>query len=635
MSLAEIKNKLYKKDLDADLTEHDESEFDAKNEAVSSVKVDTVVADEWGAKDPALNDKRKKTLKIVGIVVGVLIFIALLIFAVYQVRKSSFDESRVSVSVDGPKEARSGKFLTYEISYDNNNWGTLNNVVLRISHPESFKPEDSSTYKDESPTVSIVNLGQLKGHATGKIVFSGKAFIPKGTLIYIKANLFYAPANFSSQFETTGQLGINITSTPMSLEIMAPQSMASGDALDYQINYKNVGEEDFEGIRVKVDFPDGFVFSKAEPTASEGNNIWYIGRLAVGETGKIVISGKLQGERDNIKKVTAYSGVVDQGRFVSFNEEGASTKIVASPLAIRQIVNDSINYSVNAGEELRFEIQYKNEGDLVLRNINIKEVLDSPVLDYSSLDIDGGAYDTDNRTIVWKASDHPELASLAPGQGGVIRFSVKVKDMIPVQTVNDKNFIISSVAKIDSPDISAPLEMNKIIAGNRTDIKLKSKLILNVGGYFTDSLISNSGPIPPVVGQETSYTIHLKAGNVSNDVTEAKMEVILPTGVVMTGKTFPEDGKIVYNERTNSLTWNIGPMQAGDGILNPLREAAFQIKIKPSLDQFDQMVDLVKSVVFSAKDSFTQENLLAQSAEKTTMLREDPAINSLGWKVEK
>ncbi|MDP1884812.1 MAG: hypothetical protein Q8L10_05655 [Candidatus Moranbacteria bacterium] len=633
MSLSEIKNKLYKKDPDKDLMFHDESEFDARSKNVELGKIDPSAEDVWRQQAPIPLEKKKNALKIGGIVLGVVVAIVLLLVAVYQIRKASFGEDRVTVAVDGPKETRSGKLLTYEVTYNNDNWASLSGAVLRINHPESFKPEESTVYKTESPTVSLVDLGNLEGHASGKIVFSGRAYSPKGTLMYIKAGLSYQPSNFSSRFLSEGQIGVNVISTPMTLEIMAPQGMASGDALDYQVSYKNVGAEDFENIRIKVDFPEGFIFSKSNPSVSEGNNIWYIGHLSAGDAGKIVISGKLQGERDNIKKVAAYIGTINQGQFVTYNEESTTTKIAASPLAIYQTVNGSTNFSANAGDALRFEIHYKNASDLGLGNVNIKETLNSPVLDYSTLEAEGGAYDTDNRTIEWKAADHPGLANLGPGQEGMIAFSIKVSDVVPLQTVNDKNFVISSVVRIDSPDIPTPIEMNKIVAGNKMDIKLNSKLIVDVKGYYNDPFITNTGPIPPAVGQETTYAIHLKAGNVSNDVTDAKIETVLPTGVVMTGKTYPEGANLEYNGRTNSIVWNIGSMKVGEGIISPLREVAFQVKIKPSLNQVGQMVDILQSGVFSAKDSFTQVDLTAQFKNKNIMLPEDQSIDANGWKV--
>lgn len=633
MSLSEIKNKLYKKDLDIDLSAHDESSFDARSSKTALNQAGSNTEDVWREQAPIPVSNKKKALKIAGIALGI-IFVAIgLVVAIYQFRKSSFSEARVIVTVDGPTETRSGKLLTYEITYNNNNRATLNGAILRINHPESFKPEESVVYRAESPTISLVNLDKLAGHASGKISFSGRAYIPKGTLMYLKAELSYQPDNFSSQFKAGAQLGVNVISTPIALEIMAPLGMASGDALDYQINYKNDGAEDFENIRIKADFPEGFIFSKANPSVSEGDNIWYIGHLAAGEVGKIVISGKMQGERDNIKKFTAHAGTINRGEFVSYNEESTDTKIVAALLSISQIVNGTTSFSANAGDTLIFEIHYKNESDLGLNGIIIKEKLVGAVLDFATLDTDGGFYDAENKTIEWKASDHPELARLEPGQAGVIKFSIKISPVIPLQTANDKNFIISSMAKIDSPDIPTPLEMNKIIAGNQTDIRLNSKLITEVKGYYNDSAIANTGPIPPAVDQDTTYTIHLKAGNIANDVTGAKIEAILPTGVAMTGKMYPEKEGLEYNERTNAIVWNIGSMKAGEGISTPMREVAFQVRVRPSLDQVGKELNIFQSGIFSAKDSFTQADLSVHLEGKNTNLIEDATIKDSGARV--
>lgn len=634
MSLSEIKNKLYKKDLEEDLAKHEESEFDARAGAVGTENAGEQAEDKWETEKISWFQEHRDKLKIGAIALGVVVGVVLLLVAVYQVRKATFNEGRVTLAVEGPTEARSGKLLTYEITYNNNNWASLKGAELRISYPESFKPEDSTAYKQESPTVSLVDLGQVKGHGTNKIVLNGKVYSPQGTLMYIKADLIYTPSNFNSQFEAMGQLGVNIISTPITMEVMAPQNIASGDSLDYLISYKNVGEEDFEGLRAKVDYPDGFTFSIAKPAASEGNNTWYIGHLSAGAEGKIVVSGKLEGDRDQIKNVKAYIGTIDQGQFVSYNEEGTATKIVSSPLAIFQTVNGLASLNVGAGTALRFEINYKNDSDLGLRDVIVTENINSPVLDYSTLDMEGGAYNAENKTITWKASDYPALANLGPGKGGVIKFSIKVKDVIPMTTANDKNFVISSVAKIDSPDIPTPIQMNKIIAGNRMDIKLNSKLVLDVKGYHKDLLIENSGPIPPTVGQATTYTIHWDVTNISNDVANAQVVATLPTGVAMTGKTYPEDAGLTYNDRTNTITWNIGNMKAGDGILNSPKEAAFQIKITPSPDQAGKFVDLLNAPTFSAQDLFTGENLTAPGDKKTTLLREDDSVGATGGKVK-
>jgi len=631
MSLYDIKNKLYKKDADPDLSGHDISEYDPDASPARENSAGEN-SDLWAQRKKGLSDQQKKQLKLAGMVAGGLAVIGLLIAGALWYRASSFSEERVTVEIVGVKDSESGKLLTYEILVKNNNRAKLQNTTLKMSYPENFKPQDNPNFTAQTPTTGTFSLGEIVSHGEKRIVFNARMYSPRGSLMYLKADLSYQPSTLSSQFISGAQLGINVNTTPISLEIVAPQNVSSGDEVNYLVNYKNIGEQPIEGLRIQAEYPGGFIFSKSEPAVFEGNSTWYIGSLSPGESGKVVITGKLEGGAAEVKNVKVVIGAMDKGKFVSYNEEDADTKIVASPLVIFQTVNDVTSFNARSGEMLRFEINYKNNGKVGLRDSIVTASIDSPVLDYTTLDMDGGLYDSSTKTIMWKASDYPELANLQPNQGGVIKFSIKVNNVLPITSTKDKNFVISSLAKIDSPDVPTPISMNKIIAGNKLDIKLNSKLFLDVRGYYTDPNITNFGPVPPQVDQETTYTIHWIASNINNDISDAKVEAVLPTSVVMTGAKFPQDANITYNERNNSISWTIGNMPAGTGVISSPKEVSFQVKIKPSINQVGQMVDLVGESTFTAKDLFTGDNLTSVFEKKTTELREDASIGD-GYKV--
>jgi len=627
MSLLDVEKKLYEKDADKDLTRHAESEFDARSSLADPSKEKFIVEDAWEEKKKGLGKDQKRAITYGVISLGIIILIGLAVLGVYKLNQSSFSEDRVIVAVSGPKDVRSGEAVTYEINYKNENRATLKDAKISINFPDNFKPEGNSNFQSEGSNNGSFNLGEIKGGAGGKIDFRGKAFSPKGNLIYIKADFSYKPSNFNSQFITKDQLGVNIISFPVTVEILAPQNLASGDELKYLISYKNTGEDDFENIKLRVEYPEGFILSKSYPDASEGDNTWYIGHLSAAQEGKITIDGKLEGSKDDTKVLRVDLGSLEDGQFVSYNRESVSTKIETSPLVIFQTVNKLTNYVAKAGDALEFEITYRNEGSVGLRDVIVTEKIESSIIDFGSLDLKNGAYNSAESMITWKASDFKELANLPPGKEGRISFVIKVKNVIPIEDDNDKNFVISSIAKIDSPDIQTPIASNKIIAGNKIDIKLKSKLGLGMKGYYEDANIKNTGPVPPVVDQETTYTLHWNVMNVSNDITNAKVEAVLPTGVVMTGAKYPEDANLSYNERTNMLVWEIGNLPAGTGIITPGKEIAFQVKIKPSSNQIGREVRLIEAPTFSGHDSFVNEDLSTKADGKTTALREDLSLD--------
>jgi len=626
MSLFDIEKELYKKDTDRDLSKHAESEFDARSILAEPGNEKFSGEDAWEKKRKGLGKEQKKAIKYGIIFLAAILLIAAVSLIVYKLKQSSFSENRVVVAINGPNEAQSGKDVIYEIEYKNENRASLKEAKLNINFPENFKPENNPNFISEGPSNGRFELGEIKGGGGGTVAFRGKVFSPKGSLIYIKADFSYTPSNFNSQFVAKDQLGINIISFPVTVEILSPQNLASGDELEYLISYKNTSESDFENMKVKVSYPEGFTLSKTNPAISEGDGTWYIGHLSVGQEGKISISGKLEGSRGDVRVLRVELGSSEEGGFVSYNQESASTKIEASPLSVFQTINGLNNYVARPGEELTYEITYRNDGNVGLRDVIVTEKIESSIIDFSSLTMKKGAYSSSDNTITWKASDFSELGNLLPGKEGKISFSVRVKDVIPMTNSNDKNFVISSVAKIDSPDIQTPIESNKIIAGNKIDVKLKTKLGLSVKGYYEDSKIKNTGPIPPVVDSETTYTIHWSVMNVSNDIANARVETILPTGVTMTGVKSPEDSNLTYNERTNTLVWQIGNLPAGTGIITPEKEIAFQVKIKPTINQANKVVTLVGASTLSAHDSFVDEDLSVKAVEKTNELREDPTV---------
>ncbi|HAT74272.1 MAG: hypothetical protein US30_C0002G0007 [Candidatus Moranbacteria bacterium GW2011_GWF2_36_839] len=624
MSLQDIKNNLYKKDAPENLSDHEISKYDPSL-AKDTGEMKKGESDLW-AKKTGLDKAEKKAIK-KGVIAGAIVIGIIILMAVFMlVRQMLFQSGNATIEISGPMQVNSGKLLTYEINYKNDNRLTINNAVIKINYPENFKPENNPNFKSDNLTSGSFNIGTIKGKTQGKIVLNGKAYSPKGALIYLKASMSYNPAGYSSQFQANYQLGVTVNSAPITLEVLAPQNASSGDAVDYQINYRNDGGETIDGLVIKIKYPDQFTFSSASPKTSTDNNTWDIGNLSAGQSGKIVVSGKLEGERDNIKTVSAEIGVSNQNEFVAYNSESAETKMIFSPLTIAQRVNKKDNLVVNAGDTLEFEIAYKNNGNVGLRDVIITEEIDSALLDYSSLRLKNGSFDINKKIITWKASDISELVNLGANQSGMLNFTVKVSNTFPVGEEKDKNFIIHSVAKIDSPDVPTPISMNKIISSNEINMKVNSKVAVSVKGYYADKSIPNFGPIPPKVGQETTYTIHWKALNISNDVSGAKVVATLPTNAQMTGKIFPEGANLNYNSRTNEMVWTIGNMKSGTGLLLPSPEVAFQVKITPSPDQVGREVGLLEKTNIFAKDLFTGEDIKGEYEAKNTNLTEDSSI---------
>lgn len=623
MPLKDVKKELYDPDSGIEKREHEVSQFDpvisAKSESGKFQE-----KEEWSKSKKGLNIFQEKAIKVSLVIIGVVAVSALVIWAVIKIKNSAFDESRVTLKIEGIEKVDSTRLMQYKIIYKNDNRTALKDAEIFLNYSENFQPEDNVNLKYINSNNSKIYLGEIESRSEKEVELKGKFYAPEGYVVHLKATLQYRPSNFNSIFETVGKKSINVRSAPILLEIDAPLEAADGNDIEYLIDYENISSRYFNNLRLEVKYPEGFDFSSANPEPSEGNNIWYFGNLNVGGKGQVKIKGSITGSENEAKVVKLKLGALDDNNnFVTYSQREKLTRMIVSPLSISQTVNGLISLNVHTGDELKYKLIYRNNGEIGLRNVIITVEIESTVLNLSK--IRGGSYNSSNSTITWKAVDIPQLANLQTGEGGSIDFSVPVLEKIPIESDRDKNFTIISVAKIDSPDITTSIGSNKIIGSNKLEIKLNSTVILDTEVRYSGGNIKNSGPIPPKVGEKTTYTINWSVTNVHNDISGIKVVSSLPTGIGFTGEISPdsEEERISFNDRTNQIIWDIGNLENGVGVISPKKEVSFQVSVTPQVSQVKKKLILLNSSAITAEDLFTSDTIKSEIKEKNNKIADD------------
>ncbi|HOW60828.1 MAG TPA: hypothetical protein P5548_03585 [Candidatus Moranbacteria bacterium] len=586
----------------------------------------------WSRPKKGLSPEQKKMILIISSVILLFIISLAGYFTYNWWKKSAFNQDRVSVYIDGPREVDSTAPTKYTIHYKNDNRIALKNVEIKLTYTENFQPSsDNVNVKYLSLGSSLINIGTIEPKNEGTVDFKGNFYAPKDFPANMHASLIFTPANSSESLSTESEISVRIAGSPISINIMAPQEIVSGNEVEYVIEYKNNDIKNISDLQIRVDFPQGFEFNDAQPNPSEKNAYWYILSLEAGQSGKIIIHGQLEGKSGDQETISVSLGHIgEDGNFSIFDKQEYKTNIISPILTINQSLYKKDSNFIYAGEKLSYVIQYVNTGSVGLRDAIITAQIKGNILDFSKIKVDRGSYSEQTGLITWKASEIPELKNISPQASGSVGFSIPVKIMIPVEKESDKNFIVSSVAKIDSPDIPVTNNANKIIGSDVLKLKLSSKVLFNVQGFYNDSKISNTGPMPIKVGSPTTFSLHWLVDNISNDISNTKIISSLPSGVRWTGKVYPEGEKISYNERTNEVIWDAGDINAATGVLKPKREVAFQVEITPQLNQFGQFITLLNESVLSATDSFTGQNINIKKEKKNTQLSEDPKVGYAG-----
>lgn len=528
------------------------------------------------------------------------------------------------MTINGPKEIDSNKIAEYTISFENNNWVDLENAELILTYPTIFRiiPENGFQL---STSRAVLPLGTVKKSSLSSVKIKGSFQSLQDQVALITATLRATPSGLTSQNDFESRYSIAVEGSSLIIEVEAPLQAGDGQFADYVVTYRNESSIAMENLELRLSYPDGFTPTELIPRPNRDENIWSVPLLAPGESDTVTVRGIITGAQGDVKRVVAELGVPQgDGSLFSYADIVRQTKIIASPLTIsQQIGNDGVK-SVAPGEGLSYRIYFRNEGDVGLRDLIVTVDLDPKYFDVSQLQLPGGTYNVQKKQVVFRASDQSQLSLIEPGQGGSIVFSVPVR--ADLASYNRSNIEIESIAKIDSPDVPTPIGANKIIASNRITFKVKTAITFGLQAFHFDGL-GNTGPIPPKVGEETQYTLTVRAGSTINSIEEGLVNMIFP-GQVRYIKTHRiSQGSVSYNDRTGELVWIVGTIAPRE---SEQAELTIQIGFTPDPSQAGKEEWLTNSVDFKAKDQWTDTFFERRLTPRTTNIGEDEQLQALG-----
>jgi len=591
---------------------------------------------------------------IIGLAGFLLLAVAGLAGYSYYQGQSSFNAGEAEVVVLGPREIMSGEKINYQIKYTNRAGVDLKNSRILLSVPEKFDLVSSDKDFKKEPSTITWDLGELKSQETGIIEAAAKIVGSQDSEYVLDAKMLYTPANFNSEFQSAGEnskIKIKITETPFKLSLLSSESVIGGGEIETAVKYENISQTGFDKMGIKIIFPEGFVFSSSNPPPLENKNntaYWLFEKFAPGESGKIAAFGNLNGEKGEVKEITAFLSAAEGEGDLSaeYLKVKSEIVIVEAPLVISQTVNGLTDYAARKNEELEYKIKYQNISDQEIKGLVINNILEGRnTLDFDSLKVTDGSYD-DQYKITWSAFNVPELALLKPGQEGEVSFKIKLKDYFDIGSYDDKDFTIKSATSVKSFNFSGgAISVGKTIAANELATPVSGGLFLKTAGYYNDDgRIENEGSLPPTVGETTSYTVHWYLNSVASDIDKIKVAAVLPERTEWTGKyilnnrVFNEESAaepskngageetLAYNSETREVTWNIPLLPANTGIISPVKEAVFQVALTPSVEDVGKIMTLAGEPLMAAHDKFTNIDLNGEGAAVTTELLDDESV---------
>ncbi|MEX2053146.1 MAG: hypothetical protein WD898_02900, partial [Candidatus Paceibacterota bacterium] len=195
-----------------------------------------------------------------------------------------------------------------------------------------------------------------------------------------------------------------------------------------------------------------------------------------------------------------------------------------------------------------------------------------------------------------------------PNQSGSIGFEVRLRPSFSGGLGARESFV-KATAILETSNVPSEFDLDKISAQYEMITRISTAPTVDQKVLLNDSAFGSSGPFPPRVDQKTNFTVRWNLVNPSNDISPAKVIAVLAPGVVWENRVRVSGSQPqpVYNDQQRTVTWDLGSLPAGVGVVFAEYEANFQISITPSVNQVNQTVPLLRSIRFEGTDTFTKE----------------------------
>lgn len=565
------------------------------------------------------------------ILLGIFLTLAVTAGALFLFLYFGSRPQEVSLRIEAREEIESGETLTISIPYKNISRAPLREVELTIILPPGTRIKEGGT-EYEAPLRIPKSISDLAPGEERLEELTVRMFGREKEEGRVDVELGYRPENVGARFTADASKMFRIVRVPLGITWEIPDTLAQGQDVDLLVRYSSNSRDTFSDLALRLDFPPGFTFKEASPKQSD-TGIWNIGNLRAGGSGVVTIRGTVTGDEGEIKTFRGGIGVYhyDSKSWTPYYDSFYETKIAVTPLFVRGQLERSQETAVNPGDQLRFTIHYQNNTLFPLKDVSVRTQIDGAILELKTMTIgQGGVFDFPTRSIVWGPANFEGLREVPPGGAGDLSFSLFTKETPIVKSTADRELVIRLTSHIEASGIPQDLIGTDLTHDDSAEFKVNSKVIFDGKALYTSSALKNSGPVPPRVGQKTTYAVLWEIRNFTNDLKNAEVTATLPPNVKWEGVFVPTDAQISYNESSGEIRWKIGTIRSGRGVLEPALTAAFRVAVIPSEVDLGNVITLVNHSTLSAEDGFTGSAIEKTLPAFTTYIPDDPVYGESG-----
>lgn len=540
-------------------------------------------------------------------------------FYVFFAGSNVVSSNNVSIAVSGPVSVPGGEVLPLDISIANQNNADLVTADLVIDYPEGTRdPSNTNTsLKRSRQPLGTINKGAV---ATKKI--QAVLFGQEGDVKTVAISVEYRLKGSNALFSKKKDYNVSISSSPVTLKIESVKDINSSQDVEFTVDVISNSKSLIKNLAVSAEYPFGFTFSSSDPKTSWSNSFWQLGDVKPGVKRTIKIRGKIVGQ-DSEDRVFKFSVGTEDPK--NDNAIGTSFLTGVQKITIKKpfigtnlsLDSDSSEvYVALPGKPIRAELNLSNNSGVKLADLKVTAKIRGAIFDQSSVSTQGGFYRSSDNTIVWDQTLTNGLAFLNPDEDANLTFSIGTIPASTIRLINNPEMQIE--VTVTGKRLNESGVSQEISSSINKKIRVASNLGLSSRALYYSGPFTNTGPIPPRVDKETSYTIVWSLTNSSNELSDVRVSATLPSYVKWLDVTSPSSENISYSPIGGKIVWDVGTLKSGTGFSNSPREVSFQVSFSPSSTQLNSTPILITDVSAQGSDAFANVTVQANNNTPVT-----------------
>ncbi|MEY2640696.1 MAG: hypothetical protein RL150_89 [Candidatus Parcubacteria bacterium] len=528
----------------------------------------------------------------------------------------------VEVTVVSPVAIGGGEELTLDVLVENKGSVPIYTVDLVIEYPDGTK--SSQDLKTDLPRIRD-GIGDIMPGQVVRASYDAALFGAEGDSKKIDVRVEYRLPDSTAIFEQHKEVTVALRSAPIRLLVESVKEITSQQELTFNVTVSSNSSQELKNVLVEAQYPFGFTVTEATRQPSKGNNQWSFETLRPQEQITFRVTGRLDGQNKEERVFRFNAGVAEEEDKtklgVAFTSVERGVTITQPFLALALAIDgDGSGEVVRTGaKDIDGRLTYTNNTDAAITDARITLKLDGDVLDDTSVQVAGGFYSSADNTITWDGANNVALRNIPIGAKETLLFRFASKPLASRAAVF-KNPEIIVDASVSGRRLSEDAVPEDVRSSTVTRVKFASAVVLTPVVSFTNGgPFTNTGPMPPRVEQDTTYTVTLNLTNSSNLLTDSTLTAYLPAYVRWNNQVSPSSENVTFDPVTRLITWKLGDVREHTGFITPARSAAIQLTFKPSASQIGATPVLLTNVTFDGDDSFTGKPITATPAKDITI----------------